>query len=102
MKNTLILLIIILNGCASIKSISYSSFNTPLDPNNTKLIQAEESAIGLMHITAPNLDVSGKLRAQCRSGLIHGIKTTLGMRDLLFVQEYILEASAHGTNSSKN
>lgn len=99
MKKFFIISNIFFTACVSLHNISNSSLVLNISSKETTLIQAEEYATSILHLTDPSLHILDKLKLQCRDGVVHGIETTLSSRELLIFQSYRLHAIAHCTKN---
>lgn len=87
---SLFLVLINLSGCVSIVSFSQSNVTA----KKARTVAAEDSGVGYLNLTVPELSIHEKLAQTCPAGNLTNVETTLSKRDLILIQDYVLEAKA--------
>jgi hypothetical protein len=57
-------------------------------------IEGDGSGVGILHLTAPDLNASDALKGKCPSGKISNVETQAQMRDIFIVQLYSVSVRA--------
>lgn len=71
-------------GCVQ----KYSHAVSASDAAAGSAVEAEASGIGILHLTAPDLNASDALKGKCASGKLSNVETQAQMRDIFIVQLY--------------
>jgi hypothetical protein len=76
------------SGCVNKYSHGVSSSPAGAAGN---VVEAEASGVGILHLTAPDLNASEALKGKCSSGKLSNVETQAQVRELFIVQLYAVE-----------
>lgn len=84
----LVLAASLLAGCYTLRSKSLAG---PAKSGRTR-VKVEDSGIGVLRLTVPDLEVRDKLAQACSRKSVGGVETTLSVRDFFLIQHWRVRA----------